>query len=526
VTYEPADAALAAYRLGRPDDAVAAADRAIAADPFAAEAHLIKLLLALRRHQPAEAVESLRKCLASRPPEWVVERMRQDFNAHGMPALTRDVALKVGGILRSHLGALGPAIPADARRARHEFINVVGSSYVRSFGGHPAFFPLFIGMGPTMLLLNDEQAAVTRRKFAENLKRVDLTRNTLLIAGSDPYYYAVNLQKAGVTRGAEATAEDLAEMDAVAERHRAILADAKAMIVGRPMLLGLTPTFSDHMNQLCRYLNDRLRPICEAEGVLFLDWWDELADPATGHLRDDYAAKAYPGDIHFSLSCTQRFMELLKADGHFSDAVVPGGDYEWSHVFEVNVEASEKTRIWCEPSVTPRNAFQSNKVASAHLAGHTADLLTTLLARVPDRTLAMVNVRDGYLPAAVPRQVAMGCLAFTDTAENLQVAQQVLDFYGRLDVRLSGAGDLDLLDGQTFSHLVLLIHPDTLEADEQRCNEALRRVAAAPTVLIGTPRPDRLSLLNLGGRVAKPMNISNRLIPEQWREYSVAMVEG
>lgn len=521
---EPLEAALLAYRASPVDDALAAAERMIARNPLAPEAHLIKLLLALRRHDAAAAVESLRACLRSRPAEWVVERMRQDFKAHGMPPLTRDIGFKFGSALRSHLGLLAPVPPLEARRADHEYINVVGSSYVRSFGGHPGLFPLFIGMGPTMMLLTDEQAFVTRRKFAENLKRVDLRRHTLLIAGADPYYYAVNLQKAGATRPQGATTEDFAEMDAAAERHRPILADARKLVTGQPMLLGLTPTFSDFTNQLCRHINARLKPICEAEGVVFLDWWDELADPTTGFLRDDYAAKAYPGDIHFSLACTQRFMELLKAEGYFSDAVVPGCGYEWSHVFEVNVDASEKTRLWSEPSVTPRNAFESHKVASAHLSGQIADLLTSLCARVPDRTLAMVNVREAYLPVSTPPQVAIGCRAFTDTADNLQVGRQVLDFYGRLDVELADASELGSLSGQTFSHLVLLLHPDTLEADEARCNQALAR-ARATSLVIGTPAPDRLSRLDLGGRSVKPMNISNRHIPERWRDYSVAVVE-
>lgn len=523
MNYEPIEAAIVAYRSSRPDEAVAAADRAIGLNPFAAEAHLIKLLLAIRRRDVANVVESLRACLASRPAEWVVERLRLDFKAHGAPPLTRDIAFKLGAVLRSSLGVLGPAVPSNARRANHEFINVVGSSYVRSFGGHPAFFPLFIGMGPTMLLLTEHQAAITRRKFAENLKRVDPNRHTLLIAGSDPYYYVVNLQKTGTSRN-NATEDDLTAMDAVAERHRAILSDAKSLMTAQTIFLGLTPTFDDHMNELCRHLNGRLRVICQEVGVVFLDWWDELMDPATGHLREDYSSKAYPGDIHFSLSCTHRFMELLKEDGFYSADVQPGSDFQWSHVFEANVEVSEKTRIWCEPSVTPRNAFQSHKVAASHLGGQVADLMTTICALRPDQTLAMVNVRDGYLPASVPPQMAVGCRAFTDTVQNQQVAQQVLDFYGRLDVLLSGPESLPSLEGCSFTVLALLLHPDSFEADEERCNEALARLAASPTVLIATPFPARLGNLKLGDRAARPINISNRHIPEAWREYSVALI--
>src|SRR5262249_32028448 len=163
-------------------------------------------------------------------------------------------------------------------------------------------------------------------------------------------------------------------------------------------------------------------------GLGFLDCWDELADPATGFLRDEFSANAYPGDIHFTLDCTRRFMEILRELDMFSEKVEPSNNFEWTHVFEASVDASEKTRIWCEPNVTPRNAIQSNKIAASHLSGQLADLLTTLAIRTPDQSFLMINVRDGFLPVSLPPQVHMGCVAFTDSAQNLMVGRQVLDF--------------------------------------------------------------------------------------------------
>ena len=119
-----------------------------------------------------------------------------------------------------------------------------------------------------------------------------------------------------------------------------------------------------------------------------------------------------------------------------ASTVKPACDFEWSHIFEVFVEKSERSRIWCEPHVHPRNAFASDKIAASHLGGHIADLLTAFGAQRLDQTMLMVNVRDGYLPVLVPPQVHAGCLAFTDTQANLQVGRQVLDFYGRPDVQL------------------------------------------------------------------------------------------
>jgi len=524
MSFHSTAAAHAMYRAGRPDEALNAAGKILADNPYAVEAQMTVALIMLRRNAVAETIEALRKCVAVRPAEWVLERMRQDFQAQGRPPLQRDMAFRLGGFLRSHLNPLGPALPPEHRRARHEFMNVVGTSYVRSFGGAPAFFPVFIGMGPTMLMMTEAQAAVTRRKFLENLKRVDPSRNTMLVVGGDPYYRVVELQKSGAPRPDGATEEDLALMDAVAERHAGILADAKEMITGKLMLLGATPTYSKLMDQLCARLNSRLKALCDEAGVIFLDWWDELADPATGHLKAEYSANAYPADVHFSLATTKRFMELLKADGLFGEDVEPSSAYEWSHVFECQVESTEKTRLWCEPSVTPRNAFQSHKVASSHLNGRVGDLLTCLAAQHPDQTFLMVNVRDAFLPVTVPPQVHAGCLAFTDTDDNLRVGQAVLDFHGRSDVRLALPDRFDMLDGRSFSQVALLIHPDSVEADERRCNEALRRMGASPSIIVATPFPERIGALDLGQRAVNTIGVSNRHIPEQWRNYAVSVV--
>lgn len=517
-------AAQALYRAGKDDDALEDLRLVVAGDPYNADAHLTLAMLMLRRNAVAETIASLKACVALRPAEWIVERIRRDFQTRGRPPLQKDMAFRLGSFFRSSLNALGPALPPERRRADHEFMNVVGSSYVRSFGGSPAFFPLFIGMGPTMLLTSPAAAAVTRRKFSENLKRVDVARNTMLITGADPYYYVQGLQKAGDDRPNGAASEDFAMMDDVAARHAPILADAQALICGKLMLLGATPTHNEVMNVLSIHLNAKLKVLCETLGVTFLDWWSELADPATGRFRDDLCANAYPGDVHFTLQATKRFMELLKAEGLFGASVQPSSTYEWSHVFECTVDASEKTRLWSEPSVTPKNAFQSHKIASSHLNAHIADLLTALAVQQPDQTFLMVNVREAFLPVSVPGQTHAGCMAFTDTEDNLHVGRQVLDFYGRTDIQLEVEGAIRLLDGRRFSEVVLLIHPDSFEADERRCNEVLGRLAGSPSIIIGTPFPDRMGALQLGDRTPAMFGISNRHIPEQWRNYAVGVI--
>lgn len=517
-------AAHAMYRSNRFDDALSVAERILADNPHEPEAHMTVALVMFRRNDVTGTVESLKKCLATRSAEWLLERLRQDFQAHGRPPLQRDMAFKLGAFFRSNLNALGPALSPEHRRAGPAYMNVVGTSYVRSFGASPAFLPVFIGMGPTMLLMTEAQAAVTQRKFRENLKRIDPRRDTMLVVGGDPYYRAVALRTAGADRAHGATDEDLALMDVVAERHRQILDDAQAVVSGRLTFLAATPTFDDLTNELCVYLNGRLRTLCEAQGVVFLDWWDRLIDPSTGHLRADFSANAYPGDIHFSLSTTQLIMELLQLDGLLPDGVEPSSAFAWSHVFECEVDPSEKTRFWCEPSVTPRNAFQSHKIASTHLNFRVGDILTCLGVQYPEQTILMANVRDGFLPVIVPPQVHAGCLAFTDTADNVQIGRAVLDFHGRLDARLESPDRFDLADGRTFSQVVILIHPTTVEADERRARELLGRLNSAPSIVIGTPFPERIEELGLGQRPKSLTAVSNRHVPEEWRNYTVAVV--
>ena len=512
------------YRTGQAAPALEALARIVAEDANAVEVHLLMALIRLRQNAVAETMACLNACVVLRPAEWIVERIRRDFQAHGRPPLQKDMAFRLGSFFRKNLSALGPPLPPKQRRTSHEFMNVVGSSYVRSFGGSPAFFPLFIGMGPTMLLTSEAAAAITRLKFRENLRRVDSDQNTMLIAGADPYYHVIALQKNGIERPTGATPDDFAAMDAVAERHGPILQDAKDMLVGKLMLLGATPTQDDLMNVLSVHLNKRLKVLCESIGVVFLDWWDELADKTTNRLRDDFCAKAYPGDVHFTLKATKLFMELLKDRGLFGEAVVPSNTFEWSHVFECTVDASEKTRLWSEPSVTPKNAVQSHKVAASHLGGHIADLLTALAIQVPDQTLLMINVREGFLPVSVPSQVHRGCLAFTDSTDNLLVGQQVIDFYGRSDIQLETETSFSMLDQREFSEVVLLIHPDSVEEDERRCNDVLSRLAKVPSIILGTPRPERAGMLRLNGRQPNMFAISNRHIPEKWRDYSIGVI--
>jgi hypothetical protein len=526
VIYKSSVAALQAYHVDDFDRALHLSRDVLQQNAHDAEAHLCIALVLLRRGTATQAIPHLRNCAALRSGDWLLERLRVELLERERFVLGKQDMVALGAFLRSILSPLSLPLQKDRRRADHDYVNVVGTSFVRSFGGNKAFFPLFIGMGPTMLLLNDEVASVTRRKFAENLKRVDPRRDTVLVLGGDCYYHVQNILKSRTGSEPDATPHDFAVIDAVAERHRPILADSQKLITGRVMLLCTTPTQNDLMNVLSLHLNRRLKEICDELGVEFLDWWNDLADPQTNRLADAHCANAYPGDIHFTLETTQVFMQRLKDLGSFGEAVTPRANFQWSHVFECEIDRAERTRLWSEPSVTPNNAFKSQKIAASHVGGKAADILVVLLAMRPRGPVAMINVREAYMPISVPPQVHSGIVALTDSVDNMHVGQMVIDFYGRTDIMLRQFDPQllkDLSDVQ-FGCLVAIIHPGSWDADVARINQTLERFPNRCPVVLMTPsieRANEIAFAGYEGAVAIPLG--NRHIPEEWREYSLAV---
>jgi len=519
-------AALDAYRAGHAAQAAELAEQILAQDPNAADAWLALALLRLRQGDVA-AVEAFKKLARLRSADWILAALRAEVARAGMPAISKDMAVRLGGFLRSALPTLSPALEPTQRRAQHTYVNVVGSSWVRSFGGNTAFFPLFIGMGPTTLFLTDEAAAVTARKVDENLRRCDITRDTLLMLGSDAHYRATNFLKDRTTADPVPNADDFAAMDAAAARHRPMLEQARKLVTGRLFLVGSTPMREDLSVKLAQRLNIGLRQVCADTGVEFLDWWDVLADPVTQQLKANLGADAYPGDAHFRIETTEIFIDLLKAERVFDDAVATSSDYDWTHVFECQVNQSERTRIWCEPAISPNNAIKSHKIAASHMGQRVADIVSILAAERQAPLIAMLNVRDGYLPVMTPSHVHVGCVAASADVRDVEAGRMVLDFYGRTDVELVQHGP-DLwrtLEGKALDFIVAQIHPKDVAGDEARCQEVLNRVGAGGTLLIATPEPERVAQMNLGARkVVAQVDLPNRHIPEAWRRYALVIV--
>jgi hypothetical protein len=521
--------ALAVFRTGDVGLALALAQGALAADPRSAEALLTRAMIRLADGVVKEAIPDLKAAADLRSAEWLLERLRVELMGRARLNFPLEDAIKLGALVRSRLSPIGPALAAGERTAKSFFVNVVGTSFVRSFGGNTCFLPIFVGMGPGMLMLTEEAAAITRHKMIENLSRVDLARPTLLTIGSDAYYHIENILKTRTGPETLLGTDDFALMEQVALRHRPLLIAARKLLKGRVLLLCSTPTHDERTNALSCHLNRRLAAVCREAGVEFLDWWWDLADARTGRLADRYSANAYPRDIHFTLETTGLFIKRLKEIGVIGAEVAPEVNYEWSHVFECDIGVGEKTRIWCEPNVSPNNAVRSHKIAASHIYGKLADLISaTLIASGPQSAL-YINVREGYLPTAMPPALVARSVALTARQSDLDIAQAVLDFWGRTDVMMlrPEPGSADALAGFDPSLIVAGTYPDTQNEDIAAINAVLSRRRPARTLALLLIDPAVLGRLRLGGyRPLAHLTVGHRFVPEAWQHATVVLLRG
>lgn len=519
--------AFAAYRAAEYERARRIVVDVLRDNPGDCDALLCEGLIHRRCGDIRSAVKSFQRCAAAKSVEWLAGRLREDHQWQPIPDTALDDALAIGNFLRARLSPIKPALPMTHHKADGQCLNVVGTSFVRSFGGNTCFFPLFIGMGPTTNVLTEESFAVARRKFAENLRRLDVRRDTIVVIGTEMYYHVLNQLGTRPHGSPDITDDDRNLVVTVTDRYRQLLLDLKEIVRGRLMLLGQTPAYDDMMNALFLDLNQRLAGVCSDVGVLYLDWWKHLADPASNRLRPDLSANAYPQDIHFALTTTGLFIGKLQESGVLDENAVAEQNFEWSHMFECEIEPSERTRIWPEPGVSPNNAFRSHKIAASYLAGRLADLATALLNQRADPFILIANCRDAWLPVNIPPQLVSVTIALTDSADSRNLGQMVVDFYGRSDVVLleHGGEALERLQGIAFSCVILCLYPDTYSADVERARQIMDRVAKPSRILVMTPFPDRLNdLSGLGFASVVAIKVGNRHVPEPWRDTTLAIL--
>lgn len=505
------------YRAGRFQDAAEACARLLSGDPGAAHANLFMGMALLRLEKAREAIRHLKAIGGAIPPNELLTALRSGL---GGGALNLQAAMAAGGFLRSAFGRLRQP---SATPVSHDYINVLGSSHARSFGTHPIFFPVFIAIGRTCLVLTEEHFEKTRRKYLDNLARLDRSRDIIVILGGEPRLHLENFAGTRPTDGPDVTDEDRALMGVCAGRYGEILREIKDRVDGRVILYNVLPTFDLRVNELTRVMNDALRRVCGELGVLFLDVCDEITDPASGLLRDDIAAVAFKGDFHLNDSALPIVIAGLHDLGVFPDDTDDDCGFRWSYVFGYSVSPGEESRIWCEPDVSPTNALTSDKVACALLANTALDFLSINLLGLRDPRVLMVNVKEGYLALNAPAELMGCCVAVADSDAHARMAQRIAHFAGRADIEFvaHGAPEMDRLGDEPFDMVVVHVHPDTIGEDCRRAREVLDRVDGG-TLYVLTPQPDAVTSLGpAASGVDSGIAIGNRHIPEKWREFSI-----
>ena len=505
------------YRAGRLQEAAAACERRLSERPDAADARLYLGLTMLRQAQARPAIKCLKVIDGAIDGHALLATLRTGLDGHDLDLQS---AMALGGFLRTTFARLQPRCDQPVA---DRYINVLGSSHARSFGTHPIFFPLFIAIGRTCLVLTEPLFQATRRKFLENLARLDGSQDIIVMLGGDPRLHLENLAGTRPGGGPDLTDADRRLMRVAAARYGEILREIKQQVSGRLILYNVLPTFDLRVNELTRFMNDELKRVCAEIDVIFLDICDAILDPRSGLLRQDVAAVAFKGDFHLNDSALPIVLDRLRELGVLDDDADRACGFRWSYVFGYSVSPGEESRIWCEPDVSPSNALTSDKVACSLLANSALDYLSVNLLNRTDARVLMVNVKEGYLPLNAPAGLMARCVAVADNAEYARMARRIAHFSGRTDIEFTtfGTPDMERLREAAFDLVVVNLHPDTLAEDCRRAHEVLARVSAE-TMHVLSPQPDAIAKLGPAARrVDRILTIGNHHIPAKWRQFSV-----
>ena len=267
----------------------------------------------LRLGEHKVAMKYLKPAARGRPDGWIIGVLKRHIPDL---ELGLDALFHLGRFLNQGLPIMGPpSQSAQSDGVPRHMVNVLGSSHARSFGAHPVFFPVFIGIAHTTLLLTDSLFAATREKFLTNLARLDRSRDLLVVLGSDARLHWKNEFDTREAVTSDVTDHDLECMHRCAVRHKQLIEEVMQRVSGRVVLYNALPTFESRVNELTMALNSELSEICAEIGAGFLDIWEQVTDPELGILRREFAAQAFQGDMHLNGAAVPLIVDGLKEMG-------------------------------------------------------------------------------------------------------------------------------------------------------------------------------------------------------------------
>jgi len=320
---------------------------------------------------------------------------------------------------------------------------------------------------------------------------------------------------------------DYSLMQACAVRYRPILEEVRRLLpTGSVAMLGSTPNFHRNANALSVHFNQHLRVLCGQYDIVFVDVTNRLLDPATNLFQSRFSARAFNDDPHLNDAGLEVVTRALCAVGFLPPDALGRPKFDWSNVFQFNIVETEVTRIWCEPGVSPNNAVRSPKIACSFISEAVADLLTVECLERKASSLALFNVRDGFLPASLPCALKAECVSMSlDIADHF-AARRVLAFAGRPDILLirpdqDSLGDMNLdCDGG-----VVMAYPGSFSVDVEKARAFVAKTTLQWLMVVGPAEMPVNWPVELGYRLQKSMFVKNSHIPEVWREFSVCIYE-
>ena len=476
-----------------------------------------------------------KQAVAGRSADWVVRMLRDD-----LPGLCQDDPqwrARMGKFFRSLLPILDAGRHKAGDQADQGYVNAVGTSIIRTFGSNPIYFPLFIGMGNTLIGVTEQSATQMVEKYIENIRRLDLTRPLLVAAGVEPFVHVTNYPPFcvsfpkpddGTPLGEVALRpQDIALMQTCAVRYRPILAEIRRLMPnGSVTMLCSTPTLYRNVNVLAQHFNAHLRVLCGQYDIPFLDVSPRLTDPVTNLFRQEYSAGAFEGDHHINSAGLAIITEELCRMGFLPEEAKSLPDYAWSNVFNFSVVCSEVTRIWCEPEVSPNNALRSPKIACSFIGEGALDLFVVESLRRAADSLLLFNVRDGFIPVNLPRPLKGECVSVSLTERDYLSARRVLAFAGRFDVLpIRPERIIEAPSNAAFDGALAMIYPNSLESDVESAKAFFAKVDMKWLFVAAPENADPSWVEDSGMGLRETLSLGNSHIHPDWRGFSIRFYE-
>lgn len=478
-------------REGKVDEALLTCDLLLQANAQNAFAHGVKGQILQRKGDVVEAMQSYLAAVTFDPDK-------------------HDARENLGGLLRRAFPVVMPPL-AEGLGDDPEFIYVLGSSYARSFSLGTLYLPFMMGTSFTLSFLSDELAEASRKQIFAHLDRVDL-RNPVLFAFFESNSLTHAQNKAGTktlqTEGVLGSSEDL--IIAGARRYGEFLGDVAVCYPGiKAFILNACPQLNDEQSAYVKLTNPILKQRCAEEGFLFVDIWDQLIDPETDFIREEFCTA--PGDVHLSKDSVSFVTNFLRDHG-----VLPSdnGDFTWSHMIRFQIGEGEVSRVWTEPHAGPENLVFSRLVAFNAVVERAVSHLVATLPMDGRARVLVPNCREGYVPLAISPNLASTITAMDPSAERIKIARRLAHFTGRDDIEWR-VGDT-APDVEPFDFTFVVLHDDNPIADIPEFLSALLRRCKRQMFIVSTRDWESEGVSWLQGVQASMLDFSAGHLEGRW----------